>query len=155
MQAANQCWVGGDSLLASRGSGIGELHIQREPISSFKLGQSVVAHALIPDIGRQRQGDFWFCRHPGIQGEFLVNQNYTDKPWLEKKRENKKEIWNIIENKTDVYIWPPYAPIYWNVYTPFLSWNYLWFTESIKIMFFCCCFVCLFVCFSVSGNRQH
>jgi phosphoglycolate phosphatase-like HAD superfamily hydrolase len=29
-----------------------------------------------------------------------------------KKRENEKEIWNIIENKTDVYIWPPYAPIY-------------------------------------------
>ena len=74
---------------------------------------------------------------------------------LEKKTENEKEIWNIIENKTDVYIWPPYAPIYWNVYTPFLSWNYLWFTQSIKIMFFCCCFVCLFVCFSVSGNRQH
>jgi len=33
-------------------------------------------------------------------------------PDLKKKRENEKEIWNIIENKTDVYIWPPYAPIY-------------------------------------------
>ena len=108
----------------------------------------MVAHALIPDVGRQRQGDFWFWCHPGIQGEFLVNQSYTDKPWLEKKkRENEKEIWNIIENKTDVYIWPPYAPIYWNVYTPFLSWNYLWFTQSIKIMFFfvAVLFVCLFV----------
>jgi hypothetical protein len=33
-------------------------------------------------------------------------------PDLKKKRENEKEIWNIFENKTDVYIWPRYAPIY-------------------------------------------
>ena len=90
MQAATQWKVVGDSLLASQASGIGELQIQREPISSFKLGQSVVAHALIPDVGRQRQGDFWFWRHPGIQGEFQVNQSYTDKPWLEKKKRKWK-----------------------------------------------------------------
>ena len=53
MQAATQWKVGGGSLLASQASGIGELQNQREPVSSFKFGQSEVVHALIPAVGNQ------------------------------------------------------------------------------------------------------
>ena len=53
MQAATQWKVVGDSLLASQASGIGELQIQREPVSCFKFGQSEVVHAIIPAVGNQ------------------------------------------------------------------------------------------------------
>ena len=94
MQAATQWKVGEDSLLASQASGIGELQIQREPVSSFKFGQSEVVHALIPAVGNQ--------------GEV---QDYN--PALKKK---KKGSWNVIENAANVYLSPSYAYLYWNVY---------------------------------------
>ena len=71
MQAATQWKVGGDSLLASQASGIGELQIQREPVSCFKFGQSEVVHAIIPAVGNQ--------------GEV---QDYN--PALKKKKKKKK-----------------------------------------------------------------
>ena len=40
-------------MLASQASGIGELQIQREPVSCFKFGQSEVVHAIIPAVGNQ------------------------------------------------------------------------------------------------------
>ena len=89
MQAATQWKVVGDSLLASQASGIGELQIQREPVSCFKFGQSEVFHALIPAVGNQ--------------GEVQ-----------EKKK--KKGSWNVIENAANVYLSPSYAYLYWNVY---------------------------------------
>lgn len=95
MQAATQWKVVGDSLLASQASGIGELHNQREPVSSFKFGQSEVVHALIPAVGNQ--------------GEV---QDYN--PALKKKK--KKGSWNVIENEANVYLSPSYAYLYWNVY---------------------------------------
>ena len=94
MQAATQWKVGEDSLLASQASGIGELQNQREPVSSFKFGQSEVVHALIPAVGNQ--------------GEV---QDYN--PALKKK---KKGSWNVIENAANVYLSPSYAYLYWNVY---------------------------------------
>ena len=115
MQAATQYWVGGDNLLASQASDIGELHIQRDPVSSFKMGLSVMAHSLIPAIVKQRQGDFWVWGHPGLQSKFQNSQGYIEKPRLWEK----KEILNMIENTADVYICRPYAHIYWNVYTLF------------------------------------
>ena len=93
MQAATQWKVGEDSLLASQASGIGELQIQREPVSCFKFGQSEVVHALIPAVGNQ--------------GEV---QDYN--PALKKK----KGSWNVIENAANVYLSPSYAYLYWNVY---------------------------------------
>jgi hypothetical protein len=51
----------------------------------------VVAHALIPALGRQRQADFWVRGQPGLQSEFQDSQGYTEKPCLEKpKRKNKQ-----------------------------------------------------------------
>ena len=94
MQAATQWKVGEDSLLASQASGIGELQIQREPVSCFKFGQSEVVHAIIPAVGNQ--------------GEV---QDYN--PALKKK---KKGSWNVIENAANVYLPPSYAYLYWNVY---------------------------------------
>ena len=93
MQAATQWKVGEDSLLASQASGIGELQIQREPVSCFKFGQSEVVHAIIPAVGNQ--------------GEV---QDYN--PALKKK----KGSWNVIENAANVYLSPSYAYLYWNVY---------------------------------------
>ena len=95
MQAATQWKVGEDSLLASQASGIGELQIQREPVSCFKFGQSEVVHAIIPAVGNQ--------------GEV---QDYN--PALKKKK--KKGSWNVIENEANVYLPPSYAYLYWNVY---------------------------------------
>lgn len=96
MQAATQWKVVGDSLLASQASGIGELQIQREPVSCFKFGQSEVVHAIIPAVGNQ--------------GEV---QDYN--PALKKKKK-KKGSWNVIENEANVYLSPSYAYLYWNVY---------------------------------------
>ena len=95
MQAATQWKVVGDSLLASQASGIGELQIQREPVSCFKFGQSEGVHAIIPAVGNQ--------------GEV---QDYN--PALKKKK--KKGSWNVIENAANVYLPPSYAYLYWNVY---------------------------------------
>ena len=79
MQAATQWKVVGDSLLASQASGIGELQIQREPVSCFKFGQSEVVHAIIPAVGNQ--------------GEV---QDYN--PALKKKKK-KKKILNLMKIK--------------------------------------------------------
>ena len=76
-------------MLASQASGIGELQIQREPVSCFKFGQSEVVHAIIPAVGNQ--------------GEV---QDYN--PALKKK----KGSWNVIENAANVYLSPSYAYLY-------------------------------------------
>jgi hypothetical protein len=46
---------------------------------------------LIPALGRQRQADFWFRDQPGLQSEFQDSQGYTEKPCLEKTKQNKKQ----------------------------------------------------------------
>jgi hypothetical protein len=55
----------------------------------IKMGQAVVAQALIPALGRQRQVDFWVWGQPGLQSEFQDSQGYTEKPCLEKPNQNK------------------------------------------------------------------
>jgi hypothetical protein len=42
----------------------------------------------IPALGRQRQADFWVRGQPGLQSEFQVSQGYTEKPCLEKQKQN-------------------------------------------------------------------
>jgi hypothetical protein len=44
---------------------------------------------LISVLGRQRQADFWFRGQPGLQREFQDSQGYTQKPCLEKTKQNK------------------------------------------------------------------
>jgi hypothetical protein len=44
---------------------------------------------LIPTLGRQRQVDFWVQGQPGLQSEFQDSQGYTEKPCLEKTKQNK------------------------------------------------------------------
>ena len=53
------------------------------------LKPGVVAHPLIPALGRQRQADFWVQGQPGLQHEFQDSQCYTEKPCL--KKQNKKQ----------------------------------------------------------------
>jgi hypothetical protein len=45
---------------------------------------------LIPELGRQRQVDFWVWGQPGLQSEFQDSQGYTEKPCLEEKKKKKK-----------------------------------------------------------------
>jgi hypothetical protein len=52
---------------------------------------------LIPALGRQRQVDFWVRGQPGLQSEFQDSQGYTEKPCLEKTKQNKTTKQN---NKT-------------------------------------------------------
>ena len=66
---------------------IGEVVILKEIIS-----WAVVAHALIPALGRQRQVDFWVQGHPGLQSEFQDSQGYTEKPCLQKTKKKKKSL---------------------------------------------------------------
>ena len=42
---------------------------------------------LIPAFGRQRQADFWVLGQPGLQSEFQDSQGYTEKPCLQKSKE--------------------------------------------------------------------
>jgi hypothetical protein len=58
------------------------------------LSRAVVAHALIPALGRQRQVDFWVRGQPGLQSEFQDSQSYRVKPCLEKLKKNT----NVIES---------------------------------------------------------
>ena len=41
---------------------------------------------LIPELGKQRQVDFWIQGQSGLQSEFQDSQRYTEKPCLEKKK---------------------------------------------------------------------
>jgi hypothetical protein len=44
---------------------------------------------LIPALGRQRQANFSVQGQPSIQSEFQDSQGYTEKPCLEKTKQNK------------------------------------------------------------------
>jgi hypothetical protein len=46
---------------------------------------------LITALGSQRQADFWVRGQPGLQSEFQDSQGYTEKPCLEKTKQNKKK----------------------------------------------------------------
>jgi hypothetical protein len=46
---------------------------------------------LIPELGGQKQGDLSIRGQPGLQSEFQDSQDYTEKPWLEKQKQNKKK----------------------------------------------------------------
>ena len=62
-------------------------------ISSFS--QAWWCTPLILALRRQRQADFWVLGQPGLQSELQDNQGYTEKPCLEKTKQNKKnkKIW--------------------------------------------------------------
>jgi hypothetical protein len=47
---------------------------------------------LIPALRRQRQADFRVRGQPGLQSEFHDNQDYTERPCLEKPKKKKKEL---------------------------------------------------------------
>jgi hypothetical protein len=49
---------------------------------------------LIPELGRQRQVDFWVRGQPGLQSEFQDSQGYTEKPCLEKPKQTNKQTKN-------------------------------------------------------------
>jgi hypothetical protein len=57
---------------------------------------------LIPELGRQRQVDFWVWGQPGLQSEFQDSQGYTEKPCLEKQtttkenNNNNKKIFSLV-----------------------------------------------------------
>ena len=115
MQAATQWKVVGDSLLASQASGIGELHNQREPVSSFKFGQSEVVHALIPAVGNQ--------------GEV---QDYN--PALKKKKKKEVGMWLRMQQMSICrLLMHTYTGMYMHQFFTIL---FIWFTQSIKMMVF-------------------
>ena len=100
-------------LAASQASGIGELHNQREPVSSFKFGQSEVVHAIIPAVGNQ--------------GEV---QDYN--PALKKKKE--VGMWLRMQQMS---ICRPLMHTYTGMYMhQFFTILFIWFTQSIKMMVF-------------------
>ena len=115
MQAATQWKVVGDSLLASQASGIGELQIQREPVSCFKFGQSEVVHAIIPAVGNQ--------------GEV---QDYN--PALKKKKKKEVGMWLRMQQMS---ICRPLMHTCTGMYMhQFFTILFIWFTQSIKMMVF-------------------
>ena len=114
MQAATQWKVVGDSLLASQASGIGELQIQREPVSCFKFGQSEVVHAIIPAVGNQ--------------GEV---QDYN--PALKKKKKEVGMWLRMKQMSIGRFLMHTYTGMYMHQFFTIL---FIWFTQSIKMMVF-------------------
>jgi hypothetical protein len=64
-------------------------------VSSISCPQNTQFHwawwhtPLIPALGRQRQVDFWVQGQPSLQSEFQDSQGYTEKPCLEKPKNQK------------------------------------------------------------------
>jgi hypothetical protein len=54
---------------------------------------------LIPALGKQRQADFWVQGQPGLQSEFQDSQGYTEKPCLEKTKQNNNNKKNNNKNE--------------------------------------------------------
>jgi hypothetical protein len=46
---------------------------------------------LIPTLRRQREVDFWVQGHPGLQSEFQDSQSYTEKPCLQKNKQQQQK----------------------------------------------------------------
>jgi hypothetical protein len=63
-------------------------------IKRYNLELGVVAYALIPGLGRQRQADFEFQGQPGLQSEFQDSQGYTEKS-LSRKTKIKGGGYNL------------------------------------------------------------
>jgi hypothetical protein len=55
----------------------------------------IVRMPLIPALRRQRQADFWVWGQPGPQRELQDSKGYTEKPCLEKKKQNKTNTKNV------------------------------------------------------------
>jgi hypothetical protein len=71
---------------------------------------------LIPALGRQRQADFWVRGQPGPQSEFQDSQGYTEKPCLEKPKNQTKtkqtsEWWLVVKGTCCHTWWPEFNPI--------------------------------------------
>lgn len=113
MQAATQWKVVGDSLLASQASGIGELQIQREPVSCFKFGQSEVVHAIIPAVGNQGEVQDY---NPALKKKKEVGM------WLRMKQMSICRL--LMHTYTEMYM------------HQFFTTLFIWFTQSIKMMVF-------------------
>jgi hypothetical protein len=60
-------------------------------LNEKKSGRAWWRMPLIPALGRQRQADFLVRGQPGLQSEFQDSQGYTEKPCLEKQKQNKKQ----------------------------------------------------------------
>jgi hypothetical protein len=66
---------------------------------------------LIPELGRQRQADFWVWGQPGLQSVFQDSQGYAEIPCLKKAKEKKSTKDFIIRLKRIcglykcLYIW--------------------------------------------------
>ena len=58
----------------------------------MRFCRGVVAYALIPALGRQKQADFWIWGQPGLQSRFPDSQGYTEKTCLEKTKQNKTKV---------------------------------------------------------------
>ena len=47
---------------------------------------------LIPELGRQRQADFWDQGQPVLQSELYDSQGYTEKPCLKTNKQTNKKM---------------------------------------------------------------
>jgi hypothetical protein len=54
---------------------------------------------LIQALGRQGQADFWVWGQSGLQSEFQDSQDYTEKPCLDKTKQNKSKKQNKTKNR--------------------------------------------------------
>jgi hypothetical protein len=60
---------------------------------------------LIPELGRQRQVDFWVRGQPGLQSEFQDSQGYTEKTCLKKPTNQIYILCNFIYMCVPKYIY--------------------------------------------------
>jgi hypothetical protein len=105
---------------------------------------------LIPELGRQRQTDFWVWGQPGLQSEFQDSQGYTEKPCLEKQT-NKKE-WHYF---ISVQIFLLYRLTDDSWILPSLAFNLLWILKCRKKCDTDICIIGKNILISLSDNNGY
>jgi hypothetical protein len=66
-------------------------HFEKLLVKNDDISQAWWYTPLIPELGRQRQADFWIRGQPGLQSEFQDSQGYTEKPYLKKPNQTKQK----------------------------------------------------------------
>jgi hypothetical protein len=91
----------------------------------LKPGSGGVRAPLIPEVGRQRQVDFWVRGQPGLQSEFQDSQGYTEKTLSRKTKKQKTKLNNILilQNYFHGFCWTTTNTHKGRIYMQRMSWS--------------------------------
>jgi hypothetical protein len=114
----------------------------RVPFKIYLLARRWWHTTLIPELGRQKQVDFWVQGQPGLQSEFQDSKDCTEKPCLEKQKTNKQKRyiwWSWASHSHLLYAFWPVVDLYNSIL------NFICCKRKL-LFIYVCLFVCLCVC---------